>query len=60
MDDLEQSLREMVRVVDPAAPNARIIIVQGAPDNKVLSLISRACVAIAEESMAKGESAVNH
>ena len=44
VDDLEASLREMLRVVDPAAPNARIVIVQGAPDCEVLKLINKACI----------------
>ncbi|PQE15055.1 Methyltransferase type 11 protein [Rutstroemia sp. NJR-2017a BVV2] len=43
VDDLEKSLTEMVRVVDPAAPNARIVIVQGAPDNDVINLINETC-----------------
>lgn len=60
VDDLEQSLSEMARVVDPAAPNARIVIVQGAPDNEVVNLINKACGPVAEESMAPGESAVDH
>ncbi|EJP63966.1 methyltransferase-like protein [Beauveria bassiana ARSEF 2860] len=60
VDDLERSLREMARVVDPAAPNARIVIVQGTPDNEAINFINRACAHIAEESMAQGESAVSH
>ncbi|PQE18992.1 Methyltransferase type 11 protein [Rutstroemia sp. NJR-2017a WRK4] len=47
VDDLEKSLTEMVRVVDPAAPNARIIIVQGAPDNDCINLMNEACGPIA-------------
>ncbi|KAF4506649.1 hypothetical protein G6O67_006713 [Ophiocordyceps sinensis] len=49
--DLEQSLSEMARVVDPAAPNARIVIVQGAPDNDVVGLINKACAPIAGQGM---------
>ena len=60
VDDLEQSLSEMARVVDSAAPNARIVIVQGAPDNEVVNLINKACASIAEESMFPGESAIDH
>lgn len=58
VDDLEQALAEMARVVDPTAPNARIVIVQGAPDNEVVNLINKACAPIAEESMVR--SAVDH
>lgn len=60
VDDLEQSLTEMARVVDPSAPNARIVIVQGAPDNEVVNLINKACASIAQESMLPGESAIDH
>ncbi|KAF5023424.1 hypothetical protein F66182_4524 [Fusarium sp. NRRL 66182] len=42
--DLEASLTEMVRVVNPAVPNARLVIVQGAPDNEVVHLINKACI----------------
>ncbi|KAM3066421.1 hypothetical protein ACMFMG_012062 [Clarireedia jacksonii] len=45
--DLEKSLTEMVRVTDPAAPNACIVIVQGAPDNDVINLINETCGPIA-------------
>ncbi|KAG4442108.1 hypothetical protein IFR05_002394 [Cadophora sp. M221] len=48
----------MARVVDPTRPNARIVIVQGAPDNEVVNLINKTCAPIAEESM-EG-SAVDH
>lgn len=34
--DLEKSLEEMARVADSSAPNARLVIVQGAPDNEVI------------------------
>ncbi|KAM5430445.1 hypothetical protein McanCB56680_007208 [Microsporum canis] len=60
VDDLEQSLAEMARVVDPTAPNARIVIVQGAPDNEVVNLINKACASIAQEGMLPGESAIDH
>lgn len=43
VDDLEASLKEMVRVVDPASPNARIIVVQGAPDCEAMNFIDKAC-----------------
>ncbi|KOS22414.1 putative methyltransferase [Escovopsis weberi] len=47
VDDLEAALTEMVRVVDPAAPNARLIIIQGAPDNDLVDLLNRVCIPIA-------------
>ena len=43
VDDLEASLKEMVRVVDPVAPNAQVIVVQGAPDCEAINFISKAC-----------------
>jgi SAM-dependent methyltransferase len=58
VDDLEKSLTEMVRVVNPSAPHARIVIVQGAPDNEVVNFINEACAPIAEERMTS--SAVDH
>lgn len=49
----------MARVVDAQAPNARIVIVQGSPDNEVVNLINRACAPIAEKAGLKG-SAYDH
>lgn len=49
VQDLEQSLREMVRVVDPTAPNACLVVVQGAPDNEVVKFINETCRPIAGE-----------
>lgn len=43
VDDLDKSLEELVRVADPSAPNARIIIVQGAPDNEVVNMLNGVC-----------------
>ncbi|RDA86587.1 hypothetical protein CP532_5982 [Ophiocordyceps camponoti-leonardi (nom. inval.)] len=43
VDDLEKSLSEMTRVVDREAPEARIVIVQGAPYNEVVNLINTVC-----------------
>lgn len=60
VDDLEQSLTEMARVVDATTPNARIVIVQGAPDNEVVNLINKACAPIAQQGMLPGESAIDH
>ncbi|TQV95980.1 methyltransferase [Cordyceps javanica] len=60
VDDVEKSLQEMARVVDPTAPNARIVLIQGAPDNELVSLVNKACAGIVEESMPQGESAIDH
>lgn len=49
VQDLEQSLREMARVVDPSAPNALLVVVQGAPDNEVVNLINETCCPLARE-----------
>ena len=43
VEDLERSLREMVRVTDPAAPNSRIVLVQGAPENEIIDLMNTVC-----------------
>jgi hypothetical protein len=45
--------------VNAKAPNARIVIVQGSPDNEVVNIINRACAPIAEKSGLKG-SAYDH
>ncbi|KAL9122106.1 MAG: hypothetical protein Q9187_001338 [Circinaria calcarea] len=57
--DLEKSLTEMARVVNAQAPNARIVIVQGSPDNEVVNLINRVCAPIAEKAGLEG-SAYDH
>lgn len=50
VDDLEKSLQEMVRVADRSAPNARLVIVQGAPDNEVIDLMNSVCAPISAEN----------
>ncbi|KAL6904670.1 methyltransferase-like protein [Trichoderma evansii] len=57
VDELEQSLAEMARVTNPNAPNARIVIVQAAPDIEVINLI-KAYALIAGESTSR--SVVDH
>ncbi|KAM3415978.1 hypothetical protein BST61_g9467 [Cercospora zeina] len=47
VDDLEQSLKEMVRVTDRKAPGAKIVIVQGAPYNEVIGHINDSCMPLA-------------
>ncbi|KAM5443604.1 hypothetical protein MferCBS31731_001377 [Microsporum ferrugineum] len=48
--DLEKSLREMARVVDQHLPNAKIVIVQGAPDNEVINLVNYVCAPLSTEN----------
>lgn len=43
VEDLEKSLREMVRVTDRSAPNSRIVVVQGAPENEIVDLMNTVC-----------------
>ena len=50
VDDLDKSLREMARMVDPASPNARIVICQGAPDNELVNLINDVCTPLSMEN----------
>jgi SAM-dependent methyltransferase len=42
-DDPRAAVREMVRVVDRSHPRARIVLVQGAPDNQLIGLWNRVC-----------------
>jgi len=39
--DLEHTLHEMARLVDPSAPNARLIIIQGAPYNELIQILNK-------------------
>ncbi|KAI9035162.1 uncharacterized protein KD926_004457 [Aspergillus affinis] len=48
-DDLEKSLHEIARVVNPSNHKSRIIISQGGPDNKVLNLLNKALVHIGRD-----------
>ncbi|KAF4170029.1 hypothetical protein CNMCM6936_005174 [Aspergillus lentulus] len=50
VDDLEASLQEMARVADINNPNARLIVVQGAPDNQVVNLLNDVCVPLSREN----------
>ncbi|KAF2212207.1 hypothetical protein CERZMDRAFT_59124 [Cercospora zeae-maydis SCOH1-5] len=51
VDDLEQSLREMVRVTDRKAPGSKIVIVQGAPYNEVIGHINDSCMPLAASAL---------
>ncbi|KAK2871987.1 hypothetical protein FQN49_002643 [Arthroderma sp. PD_2] len=48
--DLERSLKEMARVVDPRLPNAKIVIVQGAPDNEAVNLVNQVCAPLSADN----------
>ncbi|KAF3483978.1 methyltransferase [Arthroderma uncinatum] len=48
--DLEKSLREMTRVVDPRLPHAKIVLVQGAPDNEAVNLVNQACAHLSADN----------
>lgn len=46
VDDLDKSLRELVRVTNSESPYARIVIVQGTPDNEIIDLMNSVCAPI--------------
>jgi SAM-dependent methyltransferase len=50
VDDLEKSLREMARVADITNPNARLVVVQGAPDNQLVNLLNDVCAPLSAEN----------
>lgn len=52
VDDLDKSLREIARVVDPSKPGSRIVIVQGAPDNEVVNLLNDICAPLSAQNTA--------
>lgn len=47
--DLERSVREIARVADRAHPEAKVVLIGGAPDNELVSLLNETCVPIAGE-----------
>ncbi|WP_116209552.1 methyltransferase domain-containing protein [Streptomyces olivoreticuli] len=48
-DDPEASVAEMARTVDRAHPEAKIVLVQGAPDNELIELWNRTCAPLIGE-----------
>ena len=50
VSDLERALLEMVRVTDVTDLNARIIIVQGAPENEVIDLMNTFCAPVSDSN----------
>ncbi|MGC5401313.1 class I SAM-dependent methyltransferase [Streptomyces sp. DT20] len=51
VDDLEQSVREMARVCDIGHPQARIVLIGGAPDNELVGLLNETCVPLSGEPL---------
>lgn len=49
VDDLAQSVREMARVCDVDHPEAKIVLIGGAPDNELVNILNQACVPLAGE-----------
>lgn len=49
VDDLERSVREMARVCDLDHPEARVVLIGGAPDNELVGLLNETCVPLAGE-----------
>jgi len=49
VDDLEGSVREMARVCDVEHPQARVVLLGGAPDNELVRLLNETCVPLADE-----------
>ncbi|MFE1557834.1 methyltransferase domain-containing protein [Streptomyces sp. NPDC058734] len=50
-DDPEAAVREMLRVLDRDDPHARVVLVQGTPDNHMVELLNRHCVVPAGEQV---------
>ncbi|MET9291015.1 methyltransferase domain-containing protein [Streptomyces sp. NPDC003077] len=48
-DDPDAAVAEMARVVDPTHPEAKVVLVQGAPDNELIALWNRNCAALTGE-----------
>ncbi|OJI98279.1 hypothetical protein ASPVEDRAFT_147526 [Aspergillus versicolor CBS 583.65] len=49
-EDLYKSLREITRVVNLLAPNARIVLTQGTPDNEIVNLVNEVCAPLSARS----------
>ncbi|MFJ8827756.1 methyltransferase domain-containing protein [Streptomyces sp. NPDC102467] len=49
-DDPGQAVEEMARAVDRTRPEAKVIIVQGAPDNELIGLWNRTCAELIGEA----------
>jgi SAM-dependent methyltransferase len=49
VDDLPAAVGEMARVCDATRPEAKIVLIGGAPDNELVALLNEVCVPIASE-----------
>ncbi|MFJ3692973.1 class I SAM-dependent methyltransferase [Streptomyces sp. NPDC090052] len=49
VEDLERSVREMARVCDRSQPEAKIVLLGGAADNELVSILNETCVPVAGE-----------
>ncbi|WP_405528483.1 methyltransferase domain-containing protein [Streptomyces canus] len=49
-DGPEAAVTEMARAVDPTNPEAKVILVQGAPDNQLIALWNRICAPLLGET----------
>lgn len=49
VDDLERSVSEIARVCDIEHPQARVVLLGGAPDNELVRLLNETCVPLADE-----------
>ncbi|MFI6156269.1 class I SAM-dependent methyltransferase [Kitasatospora sp. NPDC051170] len=48
-DDPDMAVTEMARTVDASHPEAKVVLVQGAPDNELIALWNRACAPLLGE-----------
>ncbi|XKK39859.1 class I SAM-dependent methyltransferase [Nocardiopsis sp. ARC36] len=46
VDDVEKAVTEMVRVCDPGAPEAKIVLIVGGADSEVLGLFNDVCAPV--------------
>ncbi|MCL3992130.1 class I SAM-dependent methyltransferase [Streptomyces lavenduligriseus] len=49
-DDPEAAVAEMARAVDMSRPEAKVVLVQGAPDNELIGLWNRICAPLTGEA----------
>ncbi|MEU7163917.1 methyltransferase domain-containing protein [Streptomyces morookaense] len=48
-DDPDAAVAELARVVDPGHPEAKVVLVQGAPDNELIALWNTTCAGLLGE-----------
>ncbi|MEV7781366.1 methyltransferase domain-containing protein [Kitasatospora sp. NPDC088351] len=49
VDDLERSVAELARVCDRTDPEAKVVLIGGADDNELVSILNETCVPLAGE-----------